>query len=107
MVGGTSIRRLGHGVALSVRTVGRWVRKAIHQAPKLWAKVAQMCYEMQPALPLSTQVISGPMSVKEQVAAFLVWLELWEELLRRHTGLEAIGGFAAINLVGPVLGMWC
>ena len=105
---GASLRCLSRGIAESVRTVGRRVRKAIQQAPVIRPAVAQMCYELYPSLPVSTQVTSGPVSApREQVKAMLAWTSWWEELTQGKTGQWGMGGFAAVNLVGPVAGLWC
>lgn len=105
---GASYRRLISGIAVSVRTVGRWIHKAIQQAPVIGPAVAQMCYELRPSLPVSTQVTSGPVSApREQVKVMLAWTSMWEELTQGKTGASGMGGFAAVNLVGPVAGHWC
>lgn len=70
--------------------------------------MAQMCYELCPSLPVSTQVTSGPVSApREQVRAMLAWTRMWEELAQGKTGQLGMGGFAAVNLVGPVAQSWC
>lgn len=104
---GTSYRRLSSGIGVSLRTIVRWIRNAIQQAPVIGPAVAQMCYELCPSLSVSTQVTPGPVSAREQVRAMLMWTSTWKELSQGKKDTADVGGFAAVNLIGPVAGLWC
>jgi len=87
--------------------VGRWVRRAIHQAPGLLPAVIRLCYEFDPGLVLGVEAAHGLAGAPGEVAGLLHWAQRWEAMRSASKCKEAMGGFAAVNLSGPLEGMWC
>lgn len=100
--GGESIRRLSKEIEIGIRSVGRWIKKAVCRAPVLGAKVIRLCYEFRPSLPLSRQSISGPMSAREHAGWFVMWGEMGGLTVGRIDG-KRTGGLAAVSIVGSLI----
>lgn len=101
------MRRLALKIERSERTVRRWIAKAVRQAPVIGSAIAQLCYEERPDLPIDAQAAVGPAGVRGDVAGAMRWASLWQEVMAARESEDAMCGWAAVNVVGPLAGLWC
>lgn len=92
---------------MSLRTLRRWIHKAVQRAPVLVPAIIRLCYEVRPDLPLSAQDAVGPAGTRGETARLLHWASMWKKVTSGFEPQKSMSGFAALNIVGPVEGLWC
>lgn len=108
---GKSAKELVALVGLSIRTIRRWIKRAIRRGKVFARELDRLCHEYEPALPVEeealddagTSLAEGDRGV---VARALCLSRLWQELTLGLGAMAGIGGWAAVNVVGPLCGMW-
>lgn len=103
MVGvGESLRCLAQRTGFNIRTIGRWVKRTLHRAPQIHPLVRKVCQEFDPALAVHAGPAEGPVGARAELNRAIWWAKLWGELVVGPAKAREIGGWAVVNLLGPI-----